>query len=99
MAASRAWSNAGGRWTPELVGYALDRHHRRHLRMPTVRELRAGIPELPSHATIRRMYGCVGRMYEQHGYRARARGGQTGRRSQLHRDERGRFLPRSSESG
>jgi hypothetical protein len=90
---ARQWSNAGTRWTAELVAYALDRYHRRHLRMPTVREIRAGVEGLPSHATIRRRYGCVTRMYEHHGYRARARGGQPGRRTNLARDERGRFLP------
>jgi hypothetical protein len=26
------------RWTPELIIYALDLHHRRHLRLPTKRE-------------------------------------------------------------
>jgi hypothetical protein len=86
------WSNAGGRWSHELVGYALDRYHRRHLRVPTVRELRAGIDELPSHATIRRMYGCVSAMYQRHGYRTRKRGGQPGRRTNLPRDVAGRFL-------
>ena len=90
---SRQWSNAGGRWTHELVGYALDLFHRRHMRTPTVQELRRGIDGLPSHATIRRMYGCVGVMYRTHGYRVRPPGGQPGRKSGLARDERGRFLP------
>ena len=89
------WSNAGGRWSKELVAYALDRYHRRHLRTPTVRELRAGVAELPSHATIRRMYGSASRMYEEHGYRVRPRGGQPGRRTTLARDSFGRFLPRA----
>ena len=39
------WSKAGGRWTHELVGYALDRFHRLHLRTPPVRELRAGVDD------------------------------------------------------
>ena len=89
------WSNAGGRWSKELVAYALDRYHCRHLRTPTVRELRAGVAELPSHATIRRMYGSASRMYEEHGYRVRTRGGQPGRRTTLARDSCGRFLPRT----
>jgi hypothetical protein len=89
----RQWSNAGGRWTHELVAYALDHFHRRHLRTPTVRELRRGVEGLPSHATIRRMYGSVGRMYRAHGYRVRPAGGQHGRPSVLARDELGRFLP------
>ncbi len=93
------WSNAGGRWTKELVAYALDRYHCRHLRTPTVRELRAGVAELPSHATIRRMYGSASRMYEEHGYRVRARGGQPGRRTTLARDSFGRFLPRAEVDG
>ncbi len=86
------WSNAGTGWNDELVGYALDLYHRRHLRVPTVRELRAGIDDLPSHATIRRMYGCASGMYQRHGYRARKRGGQPGRRTDLPRDVAGRFL-------
>jgi hypothetical protein len=89
------WSNAGSRWSKELVAYALDRYHRRHLRTPTVRELRAGVAELPSHATIRRMYGSASRMYEEHGYRVRQSGGQPGRRTTLDRDPFGRFLPRN----
>jgi hypothetical protein len=89
------WSNAGGRWSKELVAYALDRYHRRNLRTPTVRELRAGVAELPSHATIRRMYGSASRMYEEHGYRVRKRGGQPGRRTTLARDSFGRFVPRA----
>ena len=64
-----SWSNAGTRWSAELVDYALNRFHRRHLRIPTVRELRAGVEGLPSHSTIRKMYGCPSRMYERHGYR------------------------------
>ena len=66
------------------------------MRTPTVRELRAGVPELPSHATIRRMYGSASRMYEEHGYRVRKRGGQPGRRTTLARDSFGRFVPRAA---
>jgi hypothetical protein len=91
-----SWSNAGSRWSKELVAYALDCYHRRHLRVPTVRELRAGVEGLPSHATIRRMYGCVSVMYDEHGYRVRQRGGQPGRRTHLARDQRGRFLPKTT---
>jgi hypothetical protein len=94
---TREWSNAGGRWTHQLVAYALDIYHRRHLRTPTVRELRQGVDGLPSHATIRRMYGSVGRMYLRHGYSVRPAGGQRGRPSVLARDARGRFLPSSSQ--
>ena len=90
----RQWSNAGTRWSHELVAYALDRYHRRYLRIPTVRELRAGIDGLPSHATIRRMYGCVSVMYRTHGYKVRSRGGQPGRTTTAHRDTRGRFASR-----
>lgn len=89
---SKPWSHAGSRWTDELVAYALDRYHRRHLRIPTVRELRSGVEGLPSHATIRRIYGCASQMYERHGYRPRPRGGQPGRRTSLARDTRGRFI-------
>jgi hypothetical protein len=90
----RPWSKAGGRWTHELVGYGLDLFHRRHLRTPTVRELRAGVDGLPSHATIRRLYGNASTMLRAHGYRVRRHGGQPGHPcwAQL-RDERGMFLP------
>ncbi|SRR5215831_10338507 len=94
---ARAWSNAGSRWTRELVAYALDRYHRRNLRTPTVRELRNGVEGLPSHATIRRMYGSVSRMYQSHGYSVRSRGGQPGRRTTLERDALGRFVSKHKE--
>src|SRR5436853_7872594 len=70
----RQWSNAGSRWTAELVAYALDRYHRRHLRMPTVREIRAGVEGLPSHAIIRRRYCCGTRLSETPGTRVRPPG-------------------------
>ncbi len=87
-------SKAGTRWTHELVAYGLDLHHRRHLRTPTIRELRAGIADLPSYATIRRLYGSAGNMLHVHGYRVRTPGGQPGRTCMPIRDDRGRFLPR-----
>ena len=86
-------SKAGTYWTDDLVAYGLDLFHRHHLRTPTQRELRAGIDYLPSYATIRRMYGNVGRMLRTHGYLVRARGAQPGRRVALPRDQRGRFVP------
>jgi hypothetical protein len=77
LAARRGvWSKAGGAWSPELVAYALDLFHRRHLRTPTVQELRRGVDGLPSHPTIRRMYGSVTKMYVRHGYQPRSPGGQ-----------------------
>lgn len=92
----RAWSKAGGRWTHELVGYALDVFHRRHLRTPTVRELRAGVEGLPSHSTIRRLYGNASTMLHAHGYRVRRHGGQPGHPCWAQvRDARGMFLPRT----
>ena len=93
MVTANSWSKAGTRWTTLLVEYALDRYHRRHLRVPTSAELRAGVADLPSYSTIRRLYGCASRMYAEHGYRVRTAGGQPGRRLTLERDERGRFLP------
>lgn len=94
-----SWSKAGGRWTPELVGYALDCYHRRNLRTPTVRELRAGVPGLPSHSTIRRLYGNASTMLRAHGYRVRAHGGQPGHACWATlRDERGLFVSRSARS-
>jgi hypothetical protein len=90
---ARAWSKAGSRWTHELIAYALDRYHRRHLRTPTTFELRQGIEGLPSYPTIRRIYGSVGRMYHMHGYCVRKAGGQPGRSVSMKRDAAGRFLP------
>lgn len=92
---AKAWSNAGGPWTDELVAYALNAFHRRHLRTPTVDEIRRGIDQLPSHATVRRMYGGVGLMYRRHGYLVRSRGGQPGRNVPMVRDALGRFVPAS----
>jgi hypothetical protein len=95
--AKRTWSKAGARWTHELVAYALDVHHRRHLRTPTVRELRAGVEGLPSHATIRRLYGNASTMFSVHGYRVRSSGGQPGHPCWTRsRDRRGCFV--SAES-
>jgi hypothetical protein len=91
------WSKAGGPWTHELVGYALDVFHRRHLRTPTVRELRAGVAGLPSHSTIRRLYGNASSMLRAHGYRVRPHGGQPGHACWATlRDERGLFVSRSA---
>jgi hypothetical protein len=91
------WSRAGTRWTDELVAYALDRFHARHLRTPTLRELRAGAEGLPSHATIKRMYGNAAEMFKRHGYRPRQPGAQSGTTLRVKsRDSRGRFLPNST---
>jgi hypothetical protein len=89
----RSWSKAGGRWTDDLVAYGLDVFHRRNLRTPTVRELRAGVEGLPSHATIRRLYGNASTMFRRHGYRVRASGGQPGHPCWTRaRDHRGCFV-------
>ena len=87
------WSKAGSGWTHDLVGYALDRFHSRHLRTPTLRELKSGIGELPSYATIKRMYGTSSRMLSRHGYRTRSPGGQPGDSLRVRRrDAKGRFV-------
>jgi hypothetical protein len=86
-------SKSGFRWTDESVRYALDRFHRRHLRTPTLRELRRGVDDLPSYATIRRLYGNAGSMFRRFGYSVRTPGAQVGRVCALARDERGWFLP------
>jgi len=76
------------------VGYALDQFHRRHLRTPTLRELKAGIGGLPSYGTIKRMYGTSSRMLARHGYRTRRPGAQPGAVLRVkRRDSQGRFLP------
>jgi hypothetical protein len=88
-------SKVGFRWTHDLVAYGLDLFHRRHLRTPTVKELREGIDDLPSYATIRRLYGSAGRMLRRHGYRVRSAGGQPGRpMCDLERDAKGRLIQR-----
>lgn len=71
-------SKIGYTWTHALIGYALERYHRRHLRVPTVNELRAGVDELPSYATICKMYGTFGAMLRHHGFPVRPRGGRSG---------------------
>ena len=86
-------SKVGAEWTDALVAYALDLFHRRNLRTPTVRELRAGVDGLPSYATVKRRYGTAGKMLASHGYRVRHRGGQPGRLFVPTRDEAGRFIP------
>jgi hypothetical protein len=93
MTPGHSRSKAGTVWTHALVAYGLDRFHRRHLRTPTQRELRAGIDDLPSYATMQRMYGSFGRMLAAHGYAVRPLGGRTGVACRLARDARGRFLP------
>jgi hypothetical protein len=96
------WSKAGGRWTDELVAYALDRFHRRHLRTPTLRELRAGIDDLPSHGTVKSLYGTFTAMVSRHGYEPRRPGAQHGKaRNHLlvHRDAHGRFRSRAEKTG
>jgi DNA-binding XRE family transcriptional regulator len=69
-------SKIGSWWTHELVGYALDRFHAKNLRTPTQREIRARIDQLPSHATVKRLYGNLGSMLRYHGYRVRPPGRQ-----------------------
>jgi hypothetical protein len=91
-------SKIGTSWTHELVAYALERYHCRHLRTPTLRELRAGLDELPSYATIRRLYGSAGNMFRVHGYRVRRPGAQPGRACSLERDARGLFVAKQRES-
>jgi hypothetical protein len=100
MGARRHWSNAGSRWTHELVAYALDLYHRRHLRTPTVRELKEGVEGLPSHATIVRMYGNVTTMFRRHGYKTRERGGQPGHPCWTElRNDRGHFIAARADRG
>jgi hypothetical protein len=89
-------SKVGAEWSHDLVCYALDRFHRANLRTPTLLELKAGVADLPSYATIRRRYGSAGAMLRFHGYRARSPGGQSGRPCTLARDRRGRFLPKQA---
>jgi hypothetical protein len=93
----RHWSKAGSTWDETLIAYALDRFHRRHLRTPTIDELRRGVADMPSYATIRRRYGSAGAMLRAHGYRVRQRGGQPGRQFVPERDTTGRFVTRAAE--
>jgi hypothetical protein len=89
-------SKAGAVWTDELVVYALDRFHRRNLRTPTLAELKTGVDEMPSYATIRRRYGSAGHMLGVHGYLVRSTGGQLGRLFLPDRDSQGRFLAKKA---
>jgi hypothetical protein len=91
-------SKIGFRWTDELVSYGLERFHRRNLRTPTVREVKRGIDDLPSYATVRRRYGSVGAMLRRHGYLVRHVGAQPGRRCDLDRDATGRFTKINCDS-
>jgi hypothetical protein len=93
----QAWSKCGSRWTHELIAYALDQFHKQHLRTPTVAELRSATAGLPSHPTVRRMYGCAGNMYRAHGYLARPAGGQLDVDYHDLRDEYGRFRAVASQ--
>jgi hypothetical protein len=62
-----------------------------------LRELRTGIDNLPSFATIKRMYGNAGRMFETHGYRRRSPGAQPGTTDRIYgRDTKGRFVPKAA---
>jgi hypothetical protein len=92
-------SKSGFRWTDDSVGYALDRFHRQNLRTPTLRELKRGVDDLPSYATIRRLYGSAGEMFHRFGYAVRKPGAQTGRPCTLKRDARGWFLPGAAKPG
>ena len=57
-------------------------------------QLRAGVEDMPSHATVRRLYGNASNMFSAHGYRIRPRGGQPGHPCwTARRDSRGLFLP------
>ncbi len=67
-------SKFGCWWTFELLAYALDLYHHRLLGVPTVLEVRAGIDDFPSYATVCKMYGSFGGMLRRHGYRVRPRG-------------------------
>jgi hypothetical protein len=67
-------SKIGWWWTFELVGCALDRYHQCHLRVRSVLEVRGGIDDFPSYATVWKMYGSFGDMLRRHGYRVRSRG-------------------------
>jgi hypothetical protein len=88
-------SKAGTVWSDELVAYALDRFHRRHLRTPTLAELKSGVDDMPSYATIRRRYGSAGSMLQRHGFSVRTKGGQIGRLFIPGRDARGRFVAKA----
>jgi hypothetical protein len=79
------------RWTHELVIYALDLHHRRHLRTPTKREWVAAGVDHPCVMTVRRLFGSWNAAIEAAGFVPRGPGGP--RYGPRRRDQRGRLLP------
>jgi hypothetical protein len=79
-------------WTRELIIYALDLHHRRHLRVPTKREWEKAGEDHPSLMTVRRTFGSWNAAVTAAGLRARGPGGP--RHGPRRRDPAsGRWLP------
>ncbi len=66
---------AGFRWTQELIVYALDLHHRQHLRLPTKREWERAGENHPSLMTVRRVFGSWNAAVAAAGFRPRGPGG------------------------
>jgi hypothetical protein len=85
------------RWTRELIIYALDLHHRRHLRVPTKREWEKAGEDHPSLMTVRRAFGSWNAAVTAAGLRARGPGGP--RHGPRRRDPAsGRWLPGTLEA-
>ena len=79
------------RWSRELVVYAIDLHHRRHLRAPTKREWITAGDDHPCVMTVRRLFGSWNAAIAAAGLRPRGPGGP--RYGPRRRDELGRLLP------
>jgi hypothetical protein len=70
-----AGPRAGFRWTHELIVYALELHHRKHLRAPTKREWQRAGEDHPSLMTVRRVFGSWNAAVAAAGFRPRGAGG------------------------
>jgi Homing endonuclease associated repeat len=90
-----AGPRSGFRWTPELIVYAIDLHHRRHLKLPSKRDwVRAG-EDHPSLQTVRRAFGSWSAAVAAAGFRPRGPGGARFV-TRARCSETGRWLPAAS---
>jgi hypothetical protein len=59
---------AGLRWSPELIAYAIDLWHRKHLRLPTTDEWERAGENHPARKTVQRVCGSWSRAMEIAGF-------------------------------
>jgi Homing endonuclease associated repeat len=70
----RTGPREGFRWSDELIVYAIDLWHRRHLRIPTVKEWERAGPDHPSRQTVQRTFGSWSAAIRAAGFRPRRQG-------------------------